>query len=131
MDGYKWIAVVVLAALFPLFLTAASAQQVAEIQLNPEQTTKKECVAQIRVGEGAGTFTPSSGPQAGQEINLEAAGANCVCVHRDGTVTPDYCPTSILAFSVGGAPPPPPPPPGGGGGGCVPTATVSCSTPPQ
>ena|SRR5437899_2666243 len=130
MDGYKWIAVVVLAALFPLFLTAASAQQqVAEIQLNPEQTTKRECVAQIRVGEGAGTFTPSSGPQAGQQINLEAARANCVCVHRDLTVTPDYCPTSILAFSVGGTPPPPPPPPsGGGGGGCVPNS-VSCSQP--
>jgi hypothetical protein len=128
MGGYKWAAVLVLAVLFALHLTAASAQQaVYEVQLNPEQTTKKECVAQIRVTEGEGTFTTTGG----QVVNLQGTGANCVCIHRDGTATPGNCPTSILAFSVGGAPPPPPPPPAGGVGGCIPTATVSCSTPPQ
>jgi hypothetical protein len=124
MVGYRWVPVSVLTVLFALDLTAASAQPAVEVQLNPEQTTKKECVAQIRVAEGAGTFTTPGG----QDIPLPAAGA-CVCIHRDGTATPDYCPSSILSFSLGGAPPPPPAPPGGGGGGgCVPNS-VSCSQP--
>jgi hypothetical protein len=124
MVGYKWPPALVLAALFTLQLTAARAQQVAEIVLNPEQTTKKECIAQIRVAEGGATFTTPGG----QDIPLPAAGA-CVCIHRDGTATPDYCPSSILSFSLGGAPPPPPAPPGGGGGGgCVPNS-VSCAQP--
>ncbi len=123
MVGYKWAPALVLAVLFVLHLTTASAQQaVTEIQLNPEQTTKRECIAQISVVEGAGTFTTPGG----QVIPLQG-NTNCVCIHRDGTATPDYCPGSILAF--GGTPPPPPPPPsGGGGGGCVPNQ-VSCSQP--
>ena len=126
MVGYKWAPAVVLAVLFVLHLTTASAQQaVTEIQLNPEQTTKKECVAQIRVAEGEATFTTTGG----QVINLQGNASNCVCIHRDGTASADYCPVSLLAFSVGGTPPPPPPPPaGGGGGGCVPNS-VSCSQP--
>src|SRR5262249_146212 len=124
MDGYKSASASILAVLFALSLSAASAQQVAEVQLNPEQTTKKECVAQIRVAEGAGTFTTNTG----QVVNLQG-NTNSVCIPRDGTATPDYCPSSILSFSVGGTPPPPPPPPGGGGGGgCVPN-NVSCSQP--
>ena|SRR2546426_132354 len=126
MVGYTWAPALLLAVLFALQLTEASAQQVAEIQLNPEQTSKKECIAQIRVAEGAGTFTTTSG----QVIPLQG-NTNCVCIHRDGTATPDYCPTSILSFSVGGGTPPPPPagpPGGGGGGGCVPN-NVSCSQP--
>jgi hypothetical protein len=121
MDSYKWAPA--LTVVFALGLTPASAQQGVEIQLNPEQTTNKQCIAQIRVAEGAGTFTTTSG----QQINLEGTGSNCVCIHPDGTATPDFCPTSILAFSVGGTPPPPPPPSGGGGGGCV----TQCSGQPQ
>ncbi len=125
MDHYKLAPALVLAVLLALSLTPASAQQVAEIQLNPQQTSKKECIAQIRVAEGAGTFTTTSG----QVIPLQG-NTNCVCIHQDGTATPDYCPSSILAFSVGGGTPPPPPPPpsGGGGGGCV-SNQVSCSQP--
>jgi hypothetical protein len=123
MDRYKWALAFALGVLSALSLTTANAQQVAEIQLNPEQTTNKGCVAQIRVAEGAGTFTTTGG----QEINLQGTGANCVCVHRDGTATADYCPTSILSFSVGGTPPPPPPPPAGGGGGGPPPCVTQCS----
>jgi hypothetical protein len=124
MVGYKSVSGLMLTVLFAVYVTPASAQQVAEVQLNPEQTSKKECVAQIRVAEGAGTFTTTGG----QVITLQG-NTNCVCIHRDGTATPDYCPSSILAFSVGGTPPPPPPPPaGGGGGGCVPNS-VSCAQP--
>src|SRR5262249_23778472 len=97
-----------------------------EVVLQPtrDERTGEECVAKYRLAEGAGaTLTLPSG-----EVRNMSDIGSCICIRRDGTATGGNCPSSILAFSVGGPPPPPPPPPasGGGGGGC----TNSRSTPP-
>src|SRR5260370_268367 len=82
-DRYKLGPALVLAVLLALSLTPASAQQVAEIQLNPQQTPKKECIAQSRVAEGAGTFTTTSGQVIPFQVNTK-----CACIHQDRTASP-------------------------------------------